>query len=61
MQIKMMLYNSLILPHNVLIIVFHTQRIITLRKYNSHTEPLYIQTVEHAKSRRLQQLKFYFR
>ena len=64
-EIKIILYNSLILPHiNYCIMAwgFHSNRImklqkkkalrfITLSKYNSHSEPLYIKKTRFPKSR----------
>ena len=75
-EIKIILYNSLILPHiNYCIMVwgFHSNRIlklqkkalriITLSKYNSHSEPLYkkLGFLKVDDIFKLQQLKFYYK
>ena len=75
-EIKIILYNSLILPHiNYCIMAwgFHSNRIlklqkkalriITLSKYNSHSEPLYkkLDFLKVDDIFKLQQLKFYYK
>ena len=75
-QIKMLLYNSLIVSHiNYCIMVWGFQtnriiklqkkalRIITLSNYNSHTEPLHkkLSMLKVDDILKLQQLKFYYK
>lgn len=75
-QIKVLLYNSLLLSHinycimawgyqgnRVMKIQKKAMRIITLNKYNSHTEPLFkkLNLLKVEDILKLQELKFYFR
>ena len=76
LEIKIMLYNALILLHiNYCITTWGYQgnrlvkiqkkavRIITLSKYNSHTEPLFkkLNTLKVEDLLKLQELKFYYK
>ena len=75
-NIKLVLYNSLILPHinygilswgfkheRILKLQKKATRIITLSKYNAHTEPLfkYLKLIKVTDIKRVQELKFYYK
>ena len=74
LDIKVLLYNTLILLHiNYCIMIWGYQRnritsipkkvmqIITLNTYNSHTEPLFKKLLKIEDRLKLQELKFYFK